>query len=64
MESNHGGTRPGAGRPVSGRGAMLRMYANSGLLKRFDRIAASRDLTRTEMLRMIVTAWVKRQDIY
>jgi hypothetical protein len=53
-KSTRGGARKGAGRPKSGRGETLRMYADKELLAKFDRIAAARGLERSAMLRQIV----------
>ena len=60
-KSTRGGARAGAGRPKSGRGDTLRMYADKKLLAEFDKMTKSLglfkrngELDRSAMLRQIV----------
>ena len=48
------------GRPPSGRGAYIRIYLNKELAEEFDRACAAKDFTRSELLRIIVTSWLKK----
>jgi hypothetical protein len=53
-KSTRGGARKGAGRPKSGRGETLRMYADKDLLAKFDNLRGKYGLDRSGMLRQLV----------
>jgi Ribbon-helix-helix protein, copG family len=54
-----GGKRPGAGRPATGRDPVTAVRLPPDLLDRLDAIAVDQGVSRSEMMRRILAAYVE-----
>lgn len=63
-DPQHGGARPGAGRPSidpEGKPVQIAIRLPSSLLALIDAEAERRGLTRNEMARQVLSRWASRQ---